>query len=144
MWLGALGSEIQFRPKASPCPQHHRSRVCFQRRPHLPTHRPLQLLEVVAHGAGSFRRVAGMDADHPVRGEEECVGWVGEVYGAIRTPSACRRRHLPQMRQEFDRLLCEIFMSHLGEDGWGLNEANRIHLYIESNPVHWAEDEENR
>ncbi len=24
------------------------------------------------------------------------------------------------------------------------DEANRIHLYIESNPVHWAEDEENR
>jgi REP element-mobilizing transposase RayT len=24
------------------------------------------------------------------------------------------------------------------------DEANRIHLYIESNPVHWAEDEENK
>jgi hypothetical protein len=24
------------------------------------------------------------------------------------------------------------------------DEANRIHLYIESNPVNWAEDEENK
>jgi hypothetical protein len=23
------------------------------------------------------------------------------------------------------------------------DEANRIHIYIESNPSHWAEDEEN-
>jgi len=69
---------------------------------------------------------------------------------------------LSQMIQWFKTMTTNEYISGVKELGWprfdgkfwqrdyyehiirNANEANRIHLYIESNPINWAEDEENK
>jgi REP element-mobilizing transposase RayT len=69
---------------------------------------------------------------------------------------------LSQMIQWFKTMTTNEYIRGVKELGWprfdgklwqrdyyehiirNADEANRIHLYIESNPVHWADDEENK
>jgi REP element-mobilizing transposase RayT len=86
----------------------------------------------------------------------------GQEGGHVGPPQQRPDAPLSQMIQWFKTMTTNEYIRGVKELGWprfdgklwqrnyhehiirNADEANRIHLYIESNPIHWAEDQENK
>jgi len=78
----------------------------------------------------------GADGRPPLRRQPRSLGSLMAGFKSTVTKQITALRGTPKMP-----VWQQNYYEHIIRNA---DEANRIHLYIESNPVHWADDEENR